>query len=290
MRSTRIESGKLDALHWEGGRTRPITHPARCTSRNRQHKQEQTSTARRGRLTARSTKELPSRHNPRQPIPSVHSGIRLGSGWLRTSGLRLGVFHQVLALLLLFRRFTPRTCLTFFYPSQPSHPSRAASVHSFVSLLHLTSSSPFILHPLHHHRTEAGPRSKLPLLTPTRAGPRLFSLPFTPRSSRNRRRPSQRPGCRCISAHTRLALGRRSPAPAVPRDDDTSPATDATTSTQPPIMYPAHQHSHMPPPQPRSVQPETFLLDQDAQQSLPQDSVVALQQVDNRTLESEMPA
>ncbi|SMQ53196.1 unnamed protein product [Zymoseptoria tritici ST99CH_3D7] len=46
-------------------------------------------------------------------------------------------------------------------------------------------------------------------------------------------------------------------------------------------MYPAHQHSHMPPPQPRSVQPETFLLDQDAQQSLPQDSVVALQQVDN---------
>ncbi|KJY00076.1 transcription factor steA like protein [Zymoseptoria brevis] len=46
-------------------------------------------------------------------------------------------------------------------------------------------------------------------------------------------------------------------------------------------MYPAHQHPHMPPPQPRSVQPETFLLDHDAQQSLPQDSVVALQQVDN---------
>ncbi|KAF2159858.1 hypothetical protein M409DRAFT_29668 [Zasmidium cellare ATCC 36951] len=39
----------------------------------------------------------------------------------------------------------------------------------------------------------------------------------------------------------------------------------------------------MPPPttQQRSVAPETFLLDQDAQQSLPQDSVVALQQVDN---------
>ncbi|TKA35280.1 hypothetical protein B0A54_12555 [Friedmanniomyces endolithicus] len=39
----------------------------------------------------------------------------------------------------------------------------------------------------------------------------------------------------------------------------------------------------MPPPQQRTVAPETFLLDQDAQQSLPADSVVALQQVDNRT-------
>ncbi|KAK5115914.1 hypothetical protein LTR62_000370 [Meristemomyces frigidus] len=37
----------------------------------------------------------------------------------------------------------------------------------------------------------------------------------------------------------------------------------------------------MPPPQPRPVAPETFLLDHDAQQSLPADSVVALQQVDN---------
>ncbi|KAK4622195.1 Transcription factor steA [Fulvia fulva] len=46
-------------------------------------------------------------------------------------------------------------------------------------------------------------------------------------------------------------------------------------------MYPSHQHPPMPPPQQRSVAPETFLLDQDAQQSLPQDSVVALQQVDN---------
>jgi hypothetical protein len=36
------------------------------------------------------------------------------------------------------------------------------------------------------------------------------------------------------------------------------------------------------PPQQRPVAPETFLLDQDAQQSLPADSVVALQQVDNR--------
>lgn len=35
------------------------------------------------------------------------------------------------------------------------------------------------------------------------------------------------------------------------------------------------------PPQQRPVAPETFLLDQDAQQSLPADSVVALQQVDN---------
>jgi transcription factor STE12 len=48
-------------------------------------------------------------------------------------------------------------------------------------------------------------------------------------------------------------------------------------------MYPSAHHAQMPPPQARSVAPETFLLDQDAQQSLPPDSVVALQQVDNRT-------
>jgi transcription factor STE12 len=48
-------------------------------------------------------------------------------------------------------------------------------------------------------------------------------------------------------------------------------------------MYPNHQHPSMPPPQQRSVAPETFLLAEDAQQSLPADSVVALQQVDNRT-------
>ncbi len=48
-------------------------------------------------------------------------------------------------------------------------------------------------------------------------------------------------------------------------------------------MYPNHQHpAAMPPPQQRSVAPETFLLAEDAQQSLPADSVVALQQVDNR--------
>lgn len=49
-------------------------------------------------------------------------------------------------------------------------------------------------------------------------------------------------------------------------------------------MYPTTHHAAMPPPQARSVAPETFLLDQDAQQSLPPDSVVALQQVDNRML------
>jgi hypothetical protein len=48
-------------------------------------------------------------------------------------------------------------------------------------------------------------------------------------------------------------------------------------------MYPNNQHPSMPPPQQRSVAPETFLLAEDAQQSLPADSVVALQQVDNRT-------
>ena len=47
-------------------------------------------------------------------------------------------------------------------------------------------------------------------------------------------------------------------------------------------MY-SNPHGAMPPPQSRSVAPETFLLDQDAQQSLPPDSIVALQQVDNRT-------
>ncbi|KAJ9665007.1 Transcription factor mst12 [Coniosporium apollinis] len=45
-------------------------------------------------------------------------------------------------------------------------------------------------------------------------------------------------------------------------------------------MYP-NSHNAMAPPQSRSVQPETFLLDHDAQQSLPPDAVVALQQVDN---------
>ncbi|KAF1986033.1 STE-domain-containing protein [Aulographum hederae CBS 113979] len=45
-------------------------------------------------------------------------------------------------------------------------------------------------------------------------------------------------------------------------------------------MY-SNPHAAMPPPQARSVAPETFLLDQDAQQSLPPDSIVALQQVDN---------
>jgi hypothetical protein len=44
-------------------------------------------------------------------------------------------------------------------------------------------------------------------------------------------------------------------------------------------MY-SSSHAAMPPPQ-RSVAPETFLLDQDAQQSLPPEAIVALQQVDN---------
>lgn len=50
-------------------------------------------------------------------------------------------------------------------------------------------------------------------------------------------------------------------------------------------MYPSNQHPSMPPPQQqqRTIAPETFLLDQDAQHNLPADSVVALQQVDNRT-------
>lgn len=51
-------------------------------------------------------------------------------------------------------------------------------------------------------------------------------------------------------------------------------------------MYPSShhhpQHPGMAPPQQRSVQPETFLLNDEAQQSLPSESVVALQQVDNR--------
>lgn len=48
-------------------------------------------------------------------------------------------------------------------------------------------------------------------------------------------------------------------------------------------MYSTHQQAVMSAPtQSRSVAAETFLLDQDAQQSLPQDSVLALQQVDNR--------
>ena len=46
-------------------------------------------------------------------------------------------------------------------------------------------------------------------------------------------------------------------------------------------MYP-NPHAAVPAPQSRSVAPETFLLDQDAQQSLPPEAVLALQQVDNR--------
>ncbi|PPJ59377.1 hypothetical protein CBER1_06922 [Cercospora berteroae] len=46
-------------------------------------------------------------------------------------------------------------------------------------------------------------------------------------------------------------------------------------------MYPQHHPAMPQPQQARSVAPETFLLDQEAQSSLPQDSVVALQQVDN---------
>lgn len=44
-------------------------------------------------------------------------------------------------------------------------------------------------------------------------------------------------------------------------------------------MY-SHAHATMAPPQ-RSVAPETFLLAEDAQQSLPPEAIVALQQVDN---------
>jgi transcription factor STE12 len=46
-------------------------------------------------------------------------------------------------------------------------------------------------------------------------------------------------------------------------------------------MY-SNAHAAMPPPQARSVAPETFLLAEDAQQSLPPEAIVALQQVDNR--------
>ena len=53
-------------------------------------------------------------------------------------------------------------------------------------------------------------------------------------------------------------------------------------------MY-SNPHAAMPPPQARSVAPETFLLDHDAQQSLPPDSIVALQQVDNRMYLSTSP-
>jgi transcription factor STE12 len=47
-------------------------------------------------------------------------------------------------------------------------------------------------------------------------------------------------------------------------------------------MYPNAHAAGMPQAQGRSVAPETFLLDQDAQQSLPPEAIVALQQVDNR--------
>ena len=46
------------------------------------------------------------------------------------------------------------------------------------------------------------------------------------------------------------------------------------------MMYPQHHAAAMAPPQ----KPETFMLSSEAQQSLPQDAQVALQQVDNREL------
>jgi hypothetical protein len=54
-------------------------------------------------------------------------------------------------------------------------------------------------------------------------------------------------------------------------------------------MY-TNGHTAVPAPQSRSVAPETFLLDQDAQQSLPPEAVLALQQVDNRTLPLAVPS
>jgi len=45
-------------------------------------------------------------------------------------------------------------------------------------------------------------------------------------------------------------------------------------------MYQNHPHAAVAP-QGRTVVPETFLLDQDTQQSLPPEAVLALQQVDN---------
>ncbi|KAF2404708.1 STE-domain-containing protein [Trichodelitschia bisporula] len=45
-------------------------------------------------------------------------------------------------------------------------------------------------------------------------------------------------------------------------------------------MY-SSSHASMPPPQQRQVAPETFLLDQEAQRSLPQEAVIALRQVEN---------
>jgi transcription factor STE12 len=46
-------------------------------------------------------------------------------------------------------------------------------------------------------------------------------------------------------------------------------------------MY-SNGHTAVPAEQSRSVAPETFLLGQDAQQGLPPEAVLALQQVDNR--------
>jgi transcription factor STE12 len=43
------------------------------------------------------------------------------------------------------------------------------------------------------------------------------------------------------------------------------------------MMYPQHHATSMAPPQ----KPETFMLSNEAQQSLPHDAQVALQQVDN---------
>lgn len=51
-----------------------------------------------------------------------------------------------------------------------------------------------------------------------------------------------------------------------------------TSTSMAHMMYSQHHLSAMGPPQ----KPETFMLSSEAQQSLPQDAQVALQQVDNR--------
>lgn len=82
------------------------------------------------------------------------------------------------------------------------------------------------------------------------------------------------------------AISRRNKSPRIPRQFALTSHRYPKTGLRYALVDTMYStgHAAMPPPaQARQVAPETFLLDHDAQQSLPPDAIVALQQVDNRT-------
>lgn len=174
-----------------------------------------------------------------------------------------------------------------FTTTSPSHATalfqRHASLHLSpkTRLFALAEAGPRTLHPR--------PRLELLLVCYIRSS---TAPPRVPPSPCLRAHPNNRAAnwCRCPlvssprtadqtrSIRARLGYTRPAPSCAFAR----LPSPGAATGSRFTAMYPQHHPAMPPPQQARSVAPETFLLDQEAQSSLPQDSVVALQQVDNR--------